>query len=75
MATAAASASSAQLQPRTAGEQIFVATKAGRRLPTQTSLTATPRRTCTAFVERSLSNLATEAIDLLQLHCPPPGGL
>jgi aryl-alcohol dehydrogenase-like predicted oxidoreductase len=25
----------------------------------------------TAFVERSLKNLNTEAIDLLQLHCPP----
>src|SRR5262249_49827487 len=25
----------------------------------------------TAFVERSLKNLQTEAIDLLQLHCPP----
>jgi aryl-alcohol dehydrogenase-like predicted oxidoreductase len=25
----------------------------------------------TAFVERSLTNLETDAIDLLQLHCPP----
>jgi aryl-alcohol dehydrogenase-like predicted oxidoreductase len=26
----------------------------------------------TAFVERSLRNLGADAIDLLQLHCPPP---
>ena len=25
----------------------------------------------TAFVERSLRNLDTDALDLLQLHCPP----
>lgn len=29
------------------------------------------RANLTAFVERSLRNLDTEAIDLLQLHCPP----
>jgi aryl-alcohol dehydrogenase-like predicted oxidoreductase len=31
------------------------------------------RENLTTFVERSLKNLATEAIDLLQLHCPPTG--
>lgn len=29
------------------------------------------RANLTAFVERSLKNLDTETIDLLQLHCPP----
>ena len=51
-------------------EEIIVATKAGRRLPSQTAA-GYSRNNLTAFVERSISNLGTEAIDLLQLHCPP----
>jgi aryl-alcohol dehydrogenase-like predicted oxidoreductase len=51
-------------------EKIHVATKAGRRLPAQT-VEGYSRENLTAFVERSLQNLATETIDLLQLHCPP----
>lgn len=51
-------------------ETIYVATKAGRRLNPHTS-EGYNRENLTAFVERSLTNLATEAIDLLQLHCPP----
>ncbi|MFO0789472.1 MAG: aldo/keto reductase [Pirellulales bacterium] len=51
-------------------EPIYVATKAGRRLPTQT-VAGYSRENITAFIERSLKNLRTEAIDLLQLHCPP----
>jgi aryl-alcohol dehydrogenase-like predicted oxidoreductase len=54
------------------GEEIYVATKAGRRLLTQTVEGYSPEN-LTTFVERSLKNLATEAIDLLQLHCPPTG--
>lgn len=52
-------------------ETLYVTTKAGRRLPQQTAdgySTANLR----AWVERSLKNLETETIDLLQLHCPPP---
>jgi len=51
-------------------ETIYVASKAGRRLnPHETEgYTAKNLR---AFVERSLENLGVEAIDLLQLHCPP----
>ena len=52
-------------------EEIIVATKAGRRLDPHVAEGFT-RRNLSAFVERSLKNLDTEAIDLLQLHCPPP---
>ncbi len=55
---------------RRRSEVIHVATKAGRRLPAQT-VEGYSRENLTAFVERSLKNLGTETIDLLQLHCPP----
>jgi aryl-alcohol dehydrogenase-like predicted oxidoreductase len=51
-------------------DPIIVATKAGRRLPAQTA-EGYSRRNLTAWVEDSLRNLSTEALDLLQLHCPP----
>ena len=51
-------------------ETIYVATKAGRRLNPHVA-GGYSRANLTAFVERSLKNLNTEAIDLLQLHCPP----
>src|SRR5690606_39825800 len=51
-------------------EPFYVATKAGRRLDPHTSA-GYNRENLTAFVERSLKNLDTDAIDLLQLHCPP----
>jgi aryl-alcohol dehydrogenase-like predicted oxidoreductase len=52
-------------------ETLFVTTKAGRRLSPHTAdgYTLVNLRT---FVERSLRNLEVSAIDLLQLHCPPP---
>jgi aryl-alcohol dehydrogenase-like predicted oxidoreductase len=50
-------------------EKFYVATKAGRRLPTQAAA-GYNRKNLTAFVERSLKNLQTATIDLLQLHCP-----
>jgi aryl-alcohol dehydrogenase-like predicted oxidoreductase len=52
-------------------EEIIVATKAGRRLRPHVAEGFT-KENLTAFVERSLKNLDTEALDLLQLHCPPP---
>ncbi len=51
-------------------EPFYVATKAGRRLDPHVA-TGYNRQNLTAFIERSLQNLGTEAIDLLQLHCPP----
>ena len=51
-------------------EEIHVATKAGRRLLAQTT-EGYSRENLTTFVDRSLKNLGTETIDLLQLHCPP----
>jgi aryl-alcohol dehydrogenase-like predicted oxidoreductase len=51
-------------------QQIFIATKAGRRLNPHTAA-GYNRANLTAFVERSLKNLKMDALDLLQLHCPP----
>lgn len=55
---------------RERSEPFWVATKAGRRLAPH-SADGYNRENLTAFVERSLRNLEVEAIDLLQLHCPP----
>jgi aryl-alcohol dehydrogenase-like predicted oxidoreductase len=55
---------------RRRSQEIHIATKAGRRLSPHTA-DGYNRENLTAFVERSLKNLDTEAIDLLQLHCPP----
>lgn len=51
-------------------QPIHIATKAGRRLDPHVA-SGYNRANLTAFVERSLKNLDTEALDLLQLHCPP----
>jgi len=51
-------------------EPFYVATKAGRRLSPHVA-EGYNRTNLRAFVERSLSNLNVEALDLLQLHCPP----
>ena len=52
------------------GDAFYIATKAGRRLPKQLPAGYT-RENLSQWVERSLRKLDTEAIDLLQLHCPP----
>jgi aryl-alcohol dehydrogenase-like predicted oxidoreductase len=51
-------------------DPIMIATKAGRRLSPHTA-DGYNARNLAAFVEDSLRNLATDCLDLLQLHCPP----
>jgi aryl-alcohol dehydrogenase-like predicted oxidoreductase len=61
----------ARLKKERPRETIWVATKAGRRLPSQTPEGYT-RENLTAWIDRSLQNLGTDTLDLLQLHCPHP---
>lgn len=50
--------------------EIVIATKAGRRLDPHVAAGYTPDNIA-AFIERSLRYLETDALDLVQLHCPP----
>lgn len=50
--------------------KVHVATKAGRRLDPHTAA-GYNRKNLTEFIDRSRKNLGVEALDLLQLHCPP----
>lgn len=59
----------AQLK-RERDEEIIVATKAGRRLDPHIA-DGYNAENLSQFIERSLKNLAVEALDLVQLHCPP----
>jgi aryl-alcohol dehydrogenase-like predicted oxidoreductase len=51
-------------------EQIYVATKAGRKLDPHVAEKYTPQN-IRGFIEQSLKNLQMDALDLVQLHCPP----
>lgn len=51
-------------------DTIHIITKAGRRLDPHTA-DGYNRENLTRFVERSLRNLDTDCLDLVQLHCPP----
>ncbi len=51
-------------------EEIYIATKCGRRLSPHTSAQYTPAA-LTGFVNDSLRNMGLETLDLIQLHCPP----
>lgn len=51
-------------------EDIVVATKAGRRLNPHVA-EGYNRENLTAFIDRSLKNLDVDALDIVQLHCPP----
>lgn len=52
------------------GDRPMVATKAGRRLPSQV-VEGYTRENLEAWIDRSLTNLGVETLDLVQLHCPP----
>jgi aryl-alcohol dehydrogenase-like predicted oxidoreductase len=58
----------ARLRKERPNDAFHVATKAGRRLDPHT---ADGYRDLRPFIERSLRNLEVDAIELLQLHCPP----
>lgn len=51
-------------------QDIVVATKAGRRLSPHTS-EGYNEHNLRGFIEDSLRSLATDCLDLVQLHCPP----
>ena len=51
-------------------EEVYVATKCGRKISPHTSEGYTPER-LREFVEDSLRNTGLERLDLIQLHCPP----
>ena len=55
---------------RERSEPFYVATKIGRRSSPHTAASY-HRENLTAYVERNLKNLEVEALDLVQLHCPP----
>jgi aryl-alcohol dehydrogenase-like predicted oxidoreductase len=52
------------------GDAPFVATKAGRRLNPHVAEAYTGAA-LEGFIDRSLTNLGVERLDLVQLHCPP----
>jgi aryl-alcohol dehydrogenase-like predicted oxidoreductase len=60
----------AGLRRRRPDAQMVVATKAGRRLDPHEAEGYT-RANLERFVDRSLENLGSETLDLLQLHAPP----
>src|SRR5580765_5043659 len=60
----------ARLKSERPRDTIYVATKAGRRLNPH-SADGYNATNIEPFVDRSLKNLSTDSIDLLQLHCPP----
>jgi aryl-alcohol dehydrogenase-like predicted oxidoreductase len=55
---------------RERSEPFHVATKAGRRLSPHVA-DGYNAKNLTAYVERSLKNLKTDCLELVQLHCPP----
>ena len=61
----------ARLRRECPGEQLWIATKAGRQLPVQ-SVAGYSRENLTGWVDASLARLEMDALDLLQLHCPHP---
>jgi aryl-alcohol dehydrogenase-like predicted oxidoreductase len=60
----------ARLRKEHPSDQFYVVTKAGRRLPKQAP-EGYSRENLNAWIDRSLKNLEVDALDLVQLHCPP----
>jgi aryl-alcohol dehydrogenase-like predicted oxidoreductase len=56
---------------RRRSERVYVATKCGRLVNPHVDKGYTPE-VLREFVEKSLANTGLEALDLVQLHCPPP---
>ncbi len=56
---------------RERSERVYVATKCGRFLNPHNNENYTPKA-LRDYVETSLKNTGLEALDLIQLHCPPP---
>lgn len=61
----------ARLKRERSGETVQIATKAGRRLNPHVA-DGYNRENLRGFIERSLKNLETDTLELVQLHCPPP---
>ena len=55
---------------RSRSEEVYVATKCGRRIDPHIAEGYTPK-VLEGYVHDSLANLGLERIDLIQLHCPP----
>lgn len=55
---------------RSRSEQVVVATKCGRKISPHVAAGYTPE-VLEKYVEDSLRNTGLEALDLIQLHCPP----
>lgn len=52
-------------------EEVYVATKCGRRLKPNHTAEGYNRANITGFVDDSLQNMGLDTLDLIQLHCPP----
>ncbi|UVK38872.1 aldo/keto reductase [Mesorhizobium sp. AR10] len=60
----------AKVLKRRGGPRPFIATKLGKRLPSQV-VSGYTLENMKGWVQRSLDFLETDALDLVQLHCPP----
>ena len=60
----------AEVLKERSGQRPMVATKAGRRLSPHVA-DGYNKKNLEGFIDRSLTNLGVERLDLVQLHCPP----
>ena len=60
----------AEVLKERSGQRPMVATKAGRRLSPHV-VDGYNKKNLEGFIDRSLTNLGVERLDLVQLHCPP----